>query len=172
MHTLLFIKPADMVDAATFLRAVYRCPQAPDPVRVNAASSLLRYEISPHDRRAACQLNLPAATTVEIARGNIQVVKLNYDLGRLGQEEAEARIAQEEASIRALLDTELEHDFRVIENVIEAGQAPVTVSTTGGLPPLPRPAGEPEMIVTVNPPPPAPDPSPWGAPEPDDEAKK
>jgi hypothetical protein len=165
LHTLLFIPPADMKDAITFLRAVYKCPQASDPVRVNAATQLLKYETSPHDRRAASKLDLPAATTVEIARGNIQIIKLNHDLGRLGQEEAQARIAMEEATIRAILDTELERDFRTIEGVIEAGQAPRTVSVQGGLPPLPRPAGEPEMITEVIPPPP--DSSPWGDSEPE-----
>jgi hypothetical protein len=107
---------------------------------------------------------------VAAARGNIGIIRAFFDAGRIGVEETQARIAMEEASIRALMDTELEVDFRTIENVIEAGEAPRTVSVLGGLPPLPRPAGEPELIVKVQPP--APDLGPWAPPESDPEVEK
>jgi hypothetical protein len=136
-HTLLFVAPKDMVDAITFARAIMRCPQASDTVRQRACESLMRYENSPPDRKASTALNLPAATTVEIARGNIQIIKLNYDLGRIGADEMAARISAEEASIRALLDTELEADFRTIEGIVERQTITAKTVVSGGLPRLP-----------------------------------
>jgi hypothetical protein len=124
----------------------------------------MRYENAAPDRRAATQLNLPAATTVEIARGNIQVIKLNYDLGRIGAEEMTTRIAAEEASIRALLDTELEADFRTIEGIVERQMIVSKTVVNGGLPRLP--GAESMVMPDVSEPA---NPGPW---EPKDEPKK
>jgi hypothetical protein len=105
------------------------------------------------------------------AQGNVTLIRTYFDLGRIGAEEMAARIAAEEAIIRSLMDTTLEADFRTIEGVIERGEAPVTVAVKGGLPPLPRGPGEPELILKVQPP--APDvKKPWAPSHPDDEAEK
>jgi hypothetical protein len=159
-------------DPKLFLEKLMNNEQARPDLRTQAARDLMRYYHAPADRKASCTLNLPAATDTKTAQGNIVLIRTNFDLGRIGVEEMQARIAAEQAIINSLMDTTLEADFRTIEAVVADGQAPVTVSTTGGLPTLgpPRPADEPQLITPVLPPPP--DLGPWAPPESDPESEK
>ena len=75
-NTLLLLKAESMVNAAAFLRGVYRCLQAPDQLRATAAIALLPYEnVRWTDRRVSRPLDLPKFDTVELALANIAELK-------------------------------------------------------------------------------------------------
>jgi hypothetical protein len=163
----LLLKAESMVNAAAFLRGVYRCLQAPDQLRATAAIALLPYEnVRWTDRRVSRPLDLPKFDTVELALANIAELKDRVYKGLLGIEEGAALVALEDATIRAIEGTVLERDFRAVERVIEHQAMPVHIVISGGLPVLPLGSNDSPMIMpdTSSP---ACDPGPWSPPKDD-----
>jgi hypothetical protein len=134
----LFIKPADMVNAISFMRAVMRCPQAADGVRTRAGEALLRYENTPcTDRTVSRPLDLPRSDTIETALANAAEIKQRVLRGEMGIMEGEALVRMEEATARMIQDTVLERDFRVIEGTVASQSIVPKTVVSGGMPRLP-----------------------------------
>jgi hypothetical protein len=152
-HALLHIPPKDMVTAMAFSRAVMRCAQASDSLRLRAAEILMRYENAPPDRRVSMPIDLPKPTTAEIANQNIAELIGRVHRGELGVGEGTALIDMQNAAISAIEGTVLVTDFGVVERTIAANPVVVrTIVTTLPLSvypwreaptmPLPRVAGD------------------------------
>jgi hypothetical protein len=76
-----------------FLTSVYRSNVVPVSLRIAAATAAAPY-IEPRctDRRISCSIDLPVATDIATARGNIGIIKAYVAAGRLGIEEGTALI--------------------------------------------------------------------------------
>ena len=74
-----------------FLTSVYRDERVPVPLRIAAATAAAPY-IEPRctDRRISCSIDLPVATDIATARGNIGIIKAYIAADRLGIEEGSA----------------------------------------------------------------------------------
>jgi hypothetical protein len=136
---LLVIRAQDCARADLFLSAVIKNEQALPQLRVQAAGLLLPFQCARvTDRKISKPIDLPVATDVAGARGNIGIIKAYVAAGQLGLEEGQALIEMELKTIDAIMATALEVDVQALErHTIENPKTVGGVHVKGGMPQLP-----------------------------------
>jgi hypothetical protein len=99
---LLVFRAKQSGNALAFFRDVMDSEVVPLQLRLVAAQGLAPYEHARcTDRRISCPIELPVATDIATARGNIGIIKAYMAAGRLGLEEGAALIEAEMKTIDA-----------------------------------------------------------------------